>query len=110
MAEAQRVGPFSRLYAPWVRAIAESGASGTQVLVLVHLCQRLSFDADGNATASVPRREIAEALSLSEETVRTATRRLVKSCLLSVAKPGHNGRATVYGVFPGIPWPERHSA
>lgn len=107
MAEAPRVGPFSRIYGPWLKAIAASKPRGAQVLVLLCLCERLRFDQDGNATACYPRRELAEALGVPEGTVKSATRRLIEIGLLSVTEPGHNGRATVYAVIPGIPWPEK---
>lgn len=73
--------------------------------VLFKLCERLDFDGHGNATAWRPRAEIAEELGLTERQVSGAAGRLVAKGVLSVKRPGHNGRATVYNVRPGKPWP-----
>ena len=75
--------------------------------VLAKLCERLSFDDYGNATAWRPRAEIADELGLELRQVSGAVRRLVKKKVLSVNRAGHSGRATVYNVMPGTPWPKR---
>lgn len=105
MSHRLRTGPFSRLYGQWVDALAESGAGRLQILVILCLCERLEFDSHGNATAWYPRAELAERLEVSESTLHRAVSGLIGKKLLSVKRAGHKGRATVYNVFPGIPWP-----
>lgn len=100
-----RRGPFSRLYGQWLDRLAGAGAGRTQTLVLLCLCERLEFDSHGNATAWFPRAELAERLGVSDGAVSKAASGLIEKGLLSVRKTGHNGRATVYNVFPGTPWP-----
>lgn len=100
-----RRGPFSRLYGQWLDRLAGAGAGRTQTLVLLCLCERLEFDEHGNASAWFPRAELAERLGVTEKSVSNAASGLTGKGLLSVKKAGHNGRATVYNVFPGIPWP-----
>ena len=100
-----RRGPFSRLYGQWIDRLAGAGAGRTQTLVLLCLCERLEFDDHGNASAWYPRAELAERLGVTEKAASTAVSGLIDKGLLSVRAAGHNGRATVYNVFPGIPWP-----
>lgn len=100
-----RRGPFSRLYGPWVDQLAGAGAGRTQTLVLLCLCERLDFDGHGNASAWYPRAELAERLGTTKESVSKAVSGLIEKRLLSVKRSGHKGRATVYNVFPGTPWP-----
>lgn len=100
-----RRGPFSRLYGPWVDRLAGAGAGRTQTLVILCLCERLEFDRHGNASAWYPRAEMAERLGVTSDAVHNAVSGLIEKRLLSVKRAGHKGRATVYNVFPGTPWP-----
>ena len=100
-----RRGPFSRLYGPWLDRLAGAGAGPLQTLVLLCLCERLEFDRHGNASAWYPRAEMAERLGMPESAVSKAVSGLIEKRLLSVKQAGHKGRATVYNVFPGTPWP-----
>lgn len=102
-----RRGPFSRLYGPWVDRLAGAGAGPLQTLVLLCLCERLEFDRHGNASAWYPRAEMAERLGVPERSVGNAVAGLIEKRLLSVKRAGHKGRATVYNVFPGTPWPSQ---
>ena len=104
----RRYGPFSRLYGKWVDQLAKTGAGRLQIIVLLCLCERLEFDRHGNASAWYPRAEMAERLGVPERSVSKAVSGLIGKRLLSVKEPGHNGRATVYNVMPGIPWPNRY--
>lgn len=100
-----RRGPFSRLYGPWVDRLAGAGAGRLQTIVILCLCERLEFDRHGNASAWYPRAEMAERLGVTGDAVHNAVSGLIEKRLLSVRRAGHKGRATVYNVFPGTPWP-----
>lgn len=102
-----RRGPFSRLYGPWLDRLAGAGAGRTQTIVLLCLCERLEFDSHGNASAWFPRAELAARLGIDEEAVSKAVSGLIKKRLISVKRSGHRGRATVYNMFPGTPWPSQ---
>ena len=102
-----RRGPFSRLYGQWLDRLAGAGAGRAQTLVLLCLCERLEFDKHGNASAWYPRAELAERLGVTDSAVSNAIQGLVKIGVLSVKSKGHKGRATVYNVFPGTPWPSQ---
>ena len=102
-----RRGPFSRLYGQWLDRLARAGAGRTQTLVLLCLCERLEFDKHGNASSWYPRAELAERLEITESAIHNAISGLIEKRLISVKTAGHKGRATVYNVFPGIPWPSQ---
>ena len=107
MGGSRKAGPYSRAYGPWVDELAARGAGRLQLLVIACLCERLEFDHHGNASAWYPRAEMAERLGVSERSVKNAVAGLIEKRLLSVKKAGHKGRATVYNVLPGIPWPDK---
>lgn len=100
-----RQGPYSRIYAPWVQSLPYMGSRAW--LVFLKLCERLEFDEHGNASAWYGRQEMAESLGLSERQVSEAVRQLTEKGALSVKTAGHKGRATVYNVMPGHPWPRK---
>lgn len=67
---------FARAFEPWIAAWSRMKLSGTQERVLLLLIEEMERDANGNFTAWRPRREIADILGLSEETVRQAIKGL----------------------------------
>ena len=107
MGGSRKAGPYSRAYGPWVDELAARDAGRLQLLVMACLCERLEFDHHGNASAWYPRAEMAERLGVSERSVKNAVAGLIEKRLLSVKRAGHKGRATVYNVFPGVPWPDK---
>lgn len=109
MGGSRKAGPYSRAYGPWVDELAARGAGRLQLLVMACLCERLEFDRHGNASAWYPRAEMAERLGVSERSVKNAMQDLKSKGLLKVKHSGHRGRATVYSVFPGIPWPDKRA-
>lgn len=106
MGGSRKAGPYSRTYGPWVDELAARGAGRLQLLVMACLCERLEFDHHGNASAWYPRAEMAERLGVPEKAVKEAVRGLKSKGLLKVKRSGHSGRATVYAVMPGRPWPD----
>lgn len=98
-------GQYFRGSVSWVRPLHESGAFGTRQCVMLLLMANLEFDGHGNATAWCPRSEMAETIGVSEVAVKRSVTRLIDAGALKVRTPGHNGKATVYYVLPGYPWP-----
>lgn len=98
-------GQYFRGSVSWIRPLHESGAFGTGQCVMLLLMANLEFDGHGNATAWCPRSEMAETIGVSENAVREAMKGLKSSGAIKVRTPGHKGKATVYYVLPGHPWP-----
>lgn len=101
-----RKGPYSCFYGPWLAECARAGVSGTQYQILLKLCQFLHFDERGRTYGSCPRKQLADELGLSENTVKQATARMVKKGVLGIKRPGYRGYVTEYWIFPGVPWPK----
>ena len=101
-----RTGPYGTVYDPWANEWARARLSTTQLLVMIKLCERLEFDADGTAKAWYPRAEMARELERSEETVKQAVRGLIREGFLKVRTRGYRGRSTVYEIMPGVRWPQ----
>lgn len=104
-AKARLGGQYFRGSVSWVRPLHESGAFNTRQCVMLLLMANLEFDGHGNATAWCPRSEMAEKMGVSEVAVKRSVSRLIDAGVLKVRTPGHNGKATVYYVLPGYPWP-----
>lgn len=98
-------GQYFRGSVSWVRPLHESGAFDTGQCVMLLLMANLEFDGHGNAMAWCPRSEMAETIGVSEVAVKRSVNRLIRMGVLKVRTPGHNGKATVYYVAPGFPWP-----
>lgn len=72
--------------------LRDKRASGAEVCVLLELMRYQRPD----GTFSRPRRDVAEALGMSEKAVSNAVRSICRKDIASAVSNGHNGRATVY--------------
>lgn len=72
--------------------LRERRASGTEICVLLELMRYQG----PSGTFSRPRRDVAEALGMTERAVSNVVRSLTRKGVMRVASNGHNGRATVY--------------
>ena len=67
-------------------------ASGTEICVLLELMRYQRPD----GTFSRPRRDVAEALGMTEDYVKKAVRGLAAKRVISCAANGHRGKTSVY--------------
>lgn len=72
--------------------LRERRASGTEICVLLELMRYQRPD----GTFSRPRRDVAEALGMTEKAISNVVAALTHKGVTSVVSKGHNGRATVY--------------
>lgn len=93
------------VYGPWADEWARVGLSGRGYAVMLILCGNLEFDGEGNATARVGERLMAERLGCSKNAVRMAKRKLSRDRLISVAEPARGRRPATLAIMPGRPWP-----
>lgn len=71
--------------------------SGTEVCVLLELMRYQRPD----GTFSRPRRDVAEALGMTEDYVKKAVRGLAAKRVISCAANGHRGKTSVYRLALG---------
>ena len=72
--------------------LRERRASGTETCVLLELMRYQRPD----GTFSRPRRDVAEALGMTEKAISNVVAALTRKGVTSVVSKGHNGRATAY--------------
>lgn len=92
---------FARAFEPWISAWSRMKLSGTQERVLLLLIEEMDRDANGNFTAWRPRREMADILGLSEETVREAIRGLKQKGAIEPVGASRINRCQRYKIMAG---------
>lgn len=91
---------FARAFEPWIAAWSRMKLSGTQERVLLLLMAGMERDANGAYTAWRPRREIADILGLSENTVREAIQALKRKGIIEPIGPSHAKCCQRYKIMP----------
>lgn len=101
---------FSRIPLELISTMLDAGMpiKWAVMLAIMSYCGK---DEEGTVWASCARSAICGTLGITEQQERNAATSLIRSGVLSVLEPGHNGRATVYRVnMKGHPTPSPTTA
>lgn len=91
--------PFAMPFLPWVDEWRKSGMSGLQFAVMTYLCSNLRRDG-GKWYGWYKRKQMAENLGVTEQSIREAIRCLKKRGFLKLRKDAHNGWCQEYWIMP----------